>query len=139
MDSQSIKKMALKPAINGVVAAVVMEVITDSNQKSFNFMGKRVPIVAFGAVVGVLSSLSVEVISNAVLPHIPNNQKFKHLESMVLHLAASGGVFVAAARLVSNKLKIVEEGKKFLIAGGVAEAVTSYIYESIVEDNVLNF
>lgn len=138
MDLQAIKKMAIKPAINGIVGAMAIEMITVPGEKLFKFYGVTYPIWSFGLVMGLVSSLSVEVISNAVLPHIPNNQKFKHLESLVLHVASSAGVFVAGARIVSNKLNM-ENARKFAITGIASEAVSSFIYEAIAEDNVLNF
>lgn len=135
-DLQHLKKQIVKPLINGGVSAVALEMITTKNQKYFNYGGKRYSVMALGVVLGIASSFAVEFASGVVLPHIPQNKKFQHLESMVLHIAGSAGVFALSAKLLGGSIN-AEEAKKFMLAGAVAEAVSNYVYENLIQDHII--
>lgn len=136
-DIQQLKKQLIKPLINGGVSALALEMITSKGQKYFAYGGKKYSVMTLGVVLGIASSFAVEFTSGVILPHIPKNQKFQHLESMALHIAGSAGVFALAAKLLGGSITSAEEAKKFMMAGAVAEAVSNYIYENLVNDNII--
>lgn len=138
VDMNAIKKMAAKPAINGMVSALAMEIITNKDQKYFSYRGKQYSVMTLGLVLGAGSSLAVETVSGYVLPHIAGHEKFKHLESLVLHLVGSAGTFVAVAKMLNGNLSMVE-ARKFALVGALSEAVASYAFENLVQDSILNF
>lgn len=138
MNMQNLKKTLVKPTINGAVSAIAMEMITDKDQKYFNYGGKNYSVMTLGFVLGAVSSLGVEAVSNYVLPHIPGHEKFKHLESLVLHLAGGAGTFVGIAKILNSDLSMAE-ARKFALVGAVSEAVSSFAYENLVQDSIISF
>ena len=124
------KKMLAKPAIHGGVSAVAIDMLAGS-QKNFLYGERSIPVWQLGLVVGAASSFSTEFISNIILPHIPQSQKLKHLESMVLHIGLSAGTFALVPKILNSNMNMTEM-KKFAVTGALAEAVSSYIYENFV-------
>ena len=126
--SKTVKDMIAKPAIHGVVSALAIDMLA-GEQKNFVYNDTPYPVWQLGAGLGVVTSFSTEFISNLILPHIPGNAKFQHLESVVLHLAASGATFALVPKLLNGNLNM-EEAKKFAMVGMLAEAVSTYAYET---------
>lgn len=131
MSGKSVKDMLIKPAIHAGVSAVALDLIT-GEAKNFVYNDKQYPLWQVGAVMGGVTSFSTEAISKVILPHIPGNQKFQHIESVVLHLVASGATFAIVPKLLNGNLNF-EESKKFAVVGMLAEAVSTFMYEQYIE------
>ena len=122
-----IKKTLGKPIINAGVAGTALHLLT--NGAKFDYGGTTYPIFKVGAVIGLGSSFAVEAFSNLVLPHIPGNAKYQHLESMVLHLGSSAGVFMAVPKILNGSLNM-REAQLFGAAGLISELVSQKVYEA---------
>ena len=120
-----------KSLISGAVSAFGINILTDKASSRFIYNGQAIPVWQLAAVLGAGSSIAVNIISKVILPHIPNNEKSKHLESMTLHLAASGALFYAAPYMMNNQLTM-SEGSKFIVAGAVAEMISSYVNDYVL-------
>lgn len=132
--AKTTRDMIIKPAIHAGVSALAIDMMAGA-QKSFIYNDTSYPVWKLGAVLGAATSFSTEFVSNMILPHIPGNAKFQHLESVVLHLAASGATFAIVPKLLNGNLNM-EEARKFALVGMLAEAVSTYAYETwiAVED-----
>lgn len=124
------KNMIAKPAIHGGVSAFAIDMLAGEN-KNFVWSGREIPVWQLGLAMGAATSFSTEFISNIILPHIPQSQKFKHLESMVLHIGLSAGSFALVPKLLNGNLNL-SEAKRFALTGALAEAVSSYVYENFL-------
>ena len=67
-----------------------------------------------------------------ILPHIPGNQKWVHLESMALHLGTSAGVTIALGKVLNGNLNM-NEARIFGLAGATGEMISSYIYNNVID------
>ena len=126
-----LKKTFLKPGVNGMILGGGIRLMAGETQ-SFVIGGRSYPVAAVGAGIGIASSFATEMVSNLILPHIPGNQKYQHLESMTLHLAGSAGATVIAGKLLNSNLNM-QEAKLFGIAGMGAEILSSYIYNNFID------
>ena len=126
-----LKKILMKPGINGMILGGGVSLMAGETQ-SFVIGGRSYPVAAVGAGIGIASSFATEMVSNLILPHIPGNQKYQHLESMSLHLAGSAGATVIAGKLLNSNLNM-QEAKLFGIAGMASEVLSSYIYNNFID------
>ena len=120
---EKIKQMTTKPIIHAAVSSAGITMMAEG-KKSFAWGTTDIPVWQLGAVLGAGSSVVVETASNFILPHIPGNAKFQHLESMVLHLSGSGIVFTGAAKLLNGNLNAEELTEAYMthLAGAIALA-----------------
>jgi hypothetical protein len=130
-----ITKTIAKHATHAGVSAAGLSLLT-GYESYFLYNGRKIPVYAIGAGLGVASSVSTDLVSKFLLPHIPGSAKLHHLESLALHLGTSGGVFVIAAKMMNGNVG-AEEAKKLFVAGAMAEIVSQYVYSQIVEQELL--
>lgn len=140
-NSQVIKNfLGNKPLMSSALGAGAMVVLqkqlgAPSGSMKLPFTETRVPLFAVGALLGFGSSFITDLISDMVLSHIPQSQKFKHVESIVLHLLISGSAFAMVPKILytldgetgfdMSKMKL------FGMAGIVAEGASQIIHEFI--------
>jgi hypothetical protein len=55
--------------------------------------GMEIPVALLGGVLGLSTSLVVDTISDTIMSHIPISEKFKNMESIVLHVLVGGASF----------------------------------------------
>lgn len=132
--SKDLKQLLAKPAISGAIAAVTLPQLSGGTEYIWN--GQRYPLWALGAGLGFGSSFVSELAHKYVLPHIPGNEKYMTMESMVLSLASSGGAFVIAAKLINAEVNM-SEMKTFAIAGMAAEVLSGYVSTNFLGDGTL--
>lgn len=130
----NIKQLLMKPAISGGLAAIALPQLSGGSEYIYN--GKRYPLWALGAGLGFGSSFVAEFAHKYILPHIPGNEKYMTLESMVLSLAASGSAFVIGAKLINSDLNMAE-AKTFAIAGMASEVLSGYIATNVLAEGTL--
>ena len=124
--SAQIASTLQKAAISGGVAAFGINILTDKASSQFIYAGRAIPVWQIAMAMGAASSVAVSVVSKTILPHIPNNKKSQHFESLTLHLAASGGLFYVIPYMMNNALTM-SEGSKFIVAGAVSEMIATYV------------
>ena len=129
-----LKKTMSKPLINAGVNATAVSIFA-GDQSSFVIGGKSYPVWMVSAAIGAASSFSTEVISNSVLPHIPGNQRYHHLESMSLHLLSGGGSTVLIGKMLNSNLNM-QEAKIFFGAGVIGEVVSSHIFNNFIDQPI---
>jgi hypothetical protein len=132
--SKDLKQLLMKPAISGGIAAVALPQLSGGTEYIYN--GKRYPLWGLGAALGFGSSFVAELVHKYILPHIPGNEKYLTIESMVLSIASSGGAFVLGAKLINSDLNMGEM-KTFAIAGAAAEVLSGYIATNILAEGTL--
>jgi len=94
--------------------------------------GMQIPVAALGGALGLLTSLVVDTISDTIMSHIPVFEKFKNMESIVLHVIVGAAAFSAIPYLLYS---LSGEGNKinqnilmlFAGAGVVTEVVSQLI------------
>ena len=129
-----IKKLFMKPAISGGIAAIALPQLSGGSEYIYN--GKRYPLWGLGMALGFGSSFVAEMAHRYILPHIPGNEKYMTIESMVLSLASSGGAFVLGAKLINTDLNM-QEAKTFAMAGAAAEILSGYIATNVLAEGTL--
>ena len=120
-----------KALISGSVSAFGISILTDKASSRFIYNGTALPVWQVAGGIGAASSVLVAVISKLILPHIPHNKKSQHLESLTLHLATAGALFYAVPYMMNSELRF-SEGSKFIVAGAVAEMISSYINDYVI-------
>jgi hypothetical protein len=132
--STDMKKLLGKPLISGGIAAVALPML--SGGKEYIYNGARYPLWGLGLGLGVASSFIAEVTHNYVLPHIPGNEKYMTIESMVLSVASSSGAFVIGAKIINSDINM-SEMKTFAMAGAAAEVLSGYLATNFLGDGTL--
>ena len=130
--------LANKPLMSSVIGAGSMIVL----QKYLNapagtiklpFTETRVPLFVVGGALGFASSLTTDIVSDMVLKKIPKNQKFQHVESIVLHILLSGAGFAFVPKILysldGESGFDMDKMKLFAMAGVVSESVSQLIHE----------
>jgi hypothetical protein len=130
----NIKKLLMKPAISGGIAAVVLPQLSGGSEYIYN--GKRYPLWGLGAALGFGSSFVAEFAHRYLLPLIPQSEKYLTMESMVLSIASSSGAFVLGAKLINSDLNVAE-AKTFAIAGMASEVLSGYIATNVLAEGTL--
>ena len=96
--------------------------------------GSVVPVYLVGAALGFGVSLFVDIVSDTVLAHIPKNEKYKHAESIVLHLLVGSAAFAFIPKILymigsENKLdnnKMMMFAAAGLATEGISQALSEY-------------
>lgn len=137
-----------KPLMSSALGAGAMVVLqkqlgAPSGSMKLPFTETRVPLFVVGAMLGFASSFTTDLISDMVLSHIPQSKKFKHVESIVLHILVSGSAFALVPKILytldgetgfdMSKMKL------FAMAGAAAESVSQIIHEFISSQNKSGF
>ncbi len=130
----ALKSLIGKPAISAGISAVALPYVSGGTE--FLYQGQRYPLWALGAGLGAGSSFVSELAHNYILPHIPGNVKYAHLESMVLSVAASGGAFVLGAKIINSNLNM-DESRKFFMVGALTEITSSYLASNFLDQPTL--
>ena len=123
-----------KPMVSGAIGSVAITQL--SGGREFVYNGKRYSLYGLGFALGFGSSFLSELTHNYILPHIPGNAKYQHLESMVLSVATSGGAFAIGARLLNENITMTE-ARTFAMAGAAAEVLSSYVATNFLGDGTL--
>ena len=130
--------LANKPLMSSVIGAGSMIVLqkylnAPSGTIKLPFTEMRVPLFAVGGALGFASSLTTDIISDMVLKQIPKNQKFQHVESIVLHILLSGAGFAFVPKILysldGESVFDMSKMKLFAMAGVVSESVSQLIHE----------
>ena len=95
------KKLITKPAISAGVGAVSISMLA-GEAKYFQMGDTKIPLWLVGGGLGFASSFTSEFVSNFILSHIPQNERLKHLESIVVHLGSSGLAFALIPKLLNS-------------------------------------
>lgn len=117
-----------KTLVSGATGAAAVAYMTRGLGTGIPVAGYTVPLWAFGGALGAASSLVTDMVSNAVLPHIPQSKKMQRFESIVLHLATSAGAFALLPRLLNSDLNTTEM-QAFAVAGALSEGISQLVHE----------
>ena len=104
--------------------------------------GSVVPVYLVGAALGFGTSLFVDIVSDTVLAHIPKNEKYRHTESIVLHLLVGAGAFAIIPKILymiggENKLDN-NKMMMFAMAGLATEAISQGLSEYLNKNTASN-
>jgi hypothetical protein len=132
--STDLKQMLGKPLISGAIAAVSMPMLAGGSEYIYN--GQRYKLWMLGMGLGVASSFISEVIHKYVLPNIPGHEKYMTLESMVLSIASSAGVFALGAKMVNGSVTM-SELRTFAMAGAASEVLSGYLATNFLGEGTL--
>jgi hypothetical protein len=132
--SMDLKQLLGKPVISGTIAAVTLPML--SGGKEYIYNGVRYPLWGLGMGLGFASSFIAEATHKYLLPHIPGNEKYLTIESMVLSVATSSGAFVLGAKMINSDINM-SEMKTFAMAGAAAEVLSGYIATNLLSDGTL--
>lgn len=117
-----------KTIVSAVTGSLAVGYMTRGLGTGIPVAGYTVPLWAFGGALGAASSLVTDMVSNAVLPHIPQSKKMQRFESIALHLATSSGAFALIPRLLNSDIN-TPEMQAFAAAGAISEGVSQLIHE----------
>lgn len=127
----SLTRMFAKPLVNGAVSAAAMGYLFGTD-KGFYVGQTRIPILAFGGLLGAVGSFATETVTQWVLPYtIGKDPKILKLESMVISVGASAGLFAVLPKVVNSDVDSADMGK-LAMAGAVTELASSYLYGGVV-------
>lgn len=149
MNSDLIKNwIADKKVSSSIIGAIALYAVSrysgsDGSMTLPNVLGSAVvPVWAVGAVLGFGTSLFVDVVSDTVLAQIPKNEKYRHAESIVLHLLVGSAAFAfipkvlymvgGESKLDNNKLML------FAAAGLATEGISQLLSEYLNKNNAEN-
>lgn len=130
--------LANKPLMSSIIGAGSMIVLqkylnAPSGTIKLPFTETRVPLFVVGGALGFASSLTTDIVSDMVLKKIPKNQKFQHVESIVLHILLSGAGFAFVPKILysldGESGFDMSKMKLFAMAGVVSESVSQLIHE----------
>jgi hypothetical protein len=99
---------------------------------TFSVRGTEYPAWQVLAVVGGVSSLVVNQVSDMLASHIPKDKRGSSGESLVLHLMASAGAYSLVPRVLSDDFSM-EEMRMMAIHGAGTELITSYLADKLVK------
>ena len=125
------KKLITKPAISAGVGAVSISMLA-GEAKYFQMGDKKIPLWLVGGGLGFASSFASEFVSNFILSHIPQNERLKHLESIVVHLGSSGLAFALIPKLL-NSDATMSELRTFFLSGVLSEVASTFIHDNILQ------
>ena len=105
--------------------------------------GAVVPVWAVGAGLGFGTSLFVDIVSDTVLAHIPKNEKYRHTESIVLHLLVGGAAFALIPKILyiiggENKLdnnKMMIFAAAGLATEGISQGLSEYLNKNTASND----
>ena len=92
---QKIRDYSFKAGLAGLTMGVG-SVLLFGESGGRNIYGMNIPAYIPIAVAGGVSSIAGDLAHDYVLPHIPQNEKMKNVESAGLNFATSGGAFVGS-------------------------------------------
>lgn len=131
-----------KPLVSGVIGAFVIRMSTSDLGRTLNIGGYSIPTWALGGILGFGGSVATDMVSSMVLPHIPQSEKLKKFESIVLHIVSSGALFGLVPKLLAPGINS-REMQKLAVGGVVTELASQFIHEMTCKrggcmDNELN-
>ena len=105
--------------------------------------GSVVPVYLVGAALGFGTSLFVDIVSDTVLAHIPKNEKYRHTESIVLHLLVGGAAFAFIPKILymlssENKLdnnKMMIFAAAGLATEGISQGLSEYLNKNTASND----
>lgn len=93
--------------------------------------GIQIPVALLGAGLGLATSLVVDTISDTIMSHIPVFEKFKNMESIVLHVLVGAAAFSTIPYLLYSLSgegnKINQKILMLFAAAGVGTEVVSQL------------
>jgi hypothetical protein len=117
-----------KPLVSAVIGGIVIKMATSDLGSSIRIGGYSIPTWALGALLGFGGSVGTDMVSQTVLPHIPQSAKLQKLESIVLHIVTSGALFAFVPKILVSDLSS-SEMKKLAVGGVVTELASQFIHE----------
>lgn len=150
MNSDLIKNwVADKKVSSSIIGAIALYTVSrysgsDGSMKLPTILGGAVvPVWAVGAALGFGTSLFVDIVSDTVLAQIPKNEKYKHAESIVLHLLVGSAAFAfipkvfymlgGESKLDNNKMMLFAAAG--LAAEGVSQLLSEYLNKNMAEND----
>ena len=127
--NQAIKDFGVKGLLTGATMAVgSMTLFGDSG--NINVLGATLPAYVPIGSVGVLSSIIGDAVTEYVLPHIPQDEKLKNLESAALNFAASGGAFPLILKVTTGINN--DAMPKAFVFGGSSKLLSDAVYNQYI-------
>jgi hypothetical protein len=150
MNSELIKNyLADKKFTGSVIGAIALYAVSrysgsDGSMTLPSILGGAVvPVWAVGAALGFGTSLFVDIVSDTVLAQIPKNEKYKHAESIVLHLLVGSAAFAfipkvlymlgSETKLDNNKLMLFAAAG--LATEGISQLLSEYLNKNMAEND----
>lgn len=126
---QNTKEMLAKGALIGALGAIGSTVLMGENG-SVPLFGTNLPAsIVVGGACG-LSSLVADTAKDYILPNLPNNQKFSHVEGAALGLGASG---ISTCLILRAAGAPHESYLRCVGVGAASYAAGDYIYHNFVD------
>ena len=130
---QKIRDYGLKGSMSGATFALG-SIVFFGQTGDIEIMGMNIPSYLPLGFVGAASSIAGDISHDYVLPHIPQTEKLKNIESAGLNFISSGGAFVGGLKLLTG-LPNQNIGKAFLY-GGAVKLGTDAVYDKYIESIV---
>ena len=138
----SLKQILLEtftsPIVHGGVSAVALKMMF-SDKNSLPLLGKDVSVQMAGFILGASASFASEIVTNFLLPEVQKNERLQMLESSLIKIGTSAGIFLALPFFLNGfKFPDMNTALKFASVGALSEVVASYTYEHYVNNMIFS-
>lgn len=129
-DRMTGSQIILKSAISGGVCSVVYMALNDPNLLfTFDVKGKSIPGYQAVAGIGAAASIATSYASEYYFSHWKHNEKSKHIDSLIGHIALQTVGMAAIPRFVSDLPYTASNVRQFALIGAVGESISSIVYD----------
>lgn len=127
-----------KPIIVGGLSYMASVVIMGDAKSlvTLPLVNKNVSVHTYMGLLGGLSSLGTQTVSNWILPYLPMNSSYASYESALLEPAVNGGLNVAATYILFPSLYKEQGALKLAGTGLIGELGGDYIYQHFIAPNI---
>lgn len=121
-----------RPAIVGLTGALTVmaiEQFTGATAKPVKLLGGNIPFSVAAGLGSGLAAFGAEAAHNFLLPHIPHNERYAKLESLLLEPFLAGGLTILAVALADGGFK--RTFVPLFGVGAAAAAAGSWMYTAL--------
>jgi len=121
----------VKPLIVGGIAAAAGYILLPGYGIDVKLIGQTIPNYLAAGVAGAAGSLASDILSQYILPNLPQDDKLSYTEGRLLSPIITGAS-TAAAFWIMNYNALSEAGGKIALIGAGSEIAGMYAWESVI-------